>query len=72
MSKMMEKLAEYDEKGVPNIWVIDPRLRKISVYSHGDLHEVREEVITTRGHSLTREEISSRATNVSRASAGSR
>ena len=29
MSKMMEKLEEYDVKGVPNIWLIDPRLRKI-------------------------------------------
>jgi len=46
-------------KDVPNIWVIDPRLRKICVYSHGDLHEVREEAIATRNHSLelTREEI---------------
>ena len=31
MSKLMEKLEEYARKGVPNIWVIDPRLRTMSV-----------------------------------------
>src|SRR5947208_6084731 len=34
MSKMMEKLEEYDRKDVPNIWLIDPRLRKLAVYSN--------------------------------------
>jgi len=38
ISKMIEKLAEYHETGVPNIWLIDPRLRKVSVYSQGNLH----------------------------------
>src|SRR6202171_2933159 len=41
MSKMMEKLEEYDRKGVPNIWLIDPRLRKIAGYSSGVLNEIR-------------------------------
>ena len=59
MTKMMEKLDEYDWKGVPNIWLIDPRLGKMSVYSAGDLHEVRGAVIATRDSRLdvTREEI---------------
>ena len=30
MSAVMEKLREYDRKGVSNIWLIDPRLRLIS------------------------------------------
>lgn len=47
MTKMMEKLEEYDQKGVPNIWMIDPRLQKISVYSNGVLREVRGDVIAT-------------------------
>ena len=47
MTKVMEKLEEYEAKGVPNIWLIDPRLRKMSVYSGGDLHEVRDDVIIT-------------------------
>lgn len=59
MTKMMEKLEEYDQKGVSNIWVIDPRLQKISVYSNGDLHEERQDVIATADPrlELTREEI---------------
>lgn len=47
MTKVIEKLEEYESKGVPNIWLIDPRLRKMSVYSGGDLHEVRGDVIVT-------------------------
>src|SRR5436305_10784389 len=47
MSRTMEKLEEYDRNGVPNIWLIDPRLRKMSVYSDGDLREIRGEVIAT-------------------------
>ena len=59
MSRMMEKLEEYEQKGVPNIWVIDPRLRTISVYAQGALREIREEVIATDNPrlELTREEI---------------
>ena len=60
MSKMLEKLEEYDRKGVPNIWLIDPRLRKIAVYSSGDLHEISADVIATTGTprlELTRDEI---------------
>jgi Uma2 family endonuclease len=55
----MEKLEEYDRNGVPNIWVIDPRLRKMSIYTTGDLHEVRTAVIATTGQeiSLTCDEI---------------
>ena len=60
MSKMMEKLEEYDRKGVPNIWVLDPRLRKMSVYSLGALTEIRGGRIATTGEpslELTRDEI---------------
>ncbi len=59
MTKMMEKLEEYDRKGVPHIWVIDPRLGKISVYSAGGLQEVHHDVIATADPRLevTREEI---------------
>ena len=60
MSKLMEKLDEYDRKGVTNIWVIDPRLRTMSVYSNGSLTEIRGDIIATRGDprlELTRDEI---------------
>lgn len=63
MTKVMEKLEEYQAKGVPNIWLIDPRLRKMSIYSGGDLHEVRHDIIATTAMAnstpleLTRDEI---------------
>ena len=47
MSKMIEKLEEYDRKAIRNIWLIDPRLRKVAVYSSGVLNEVRGRRIAT-------------------------
>src|SRR4051812_48348676 len=60
MTRVLEKLEEYDRKGVPNIWLIDPRLRKMAVYSGGVLHEVAGDRISTTGDpclELTRDEI---------------
>jgi Uma2 family endonuclease len=33
MSQVLEKLAEYESAGVTHIWLIDPRLKTMSVYS---------------------------------------
>ena len=59
MSQMIERLEEYERKGVPNIWVIDPRLQTMSVYSLGTLQEIRGDVIATGDPrlELTRQEI---------------
>jgi Uma2 family endonuclease len=58
MSKMLEKLEEYAVKGVPNIWLIDPRLQRISVYAAGNLDLVKGDTISTSdGIELTRDEI---------------
>ena len=60
MTKTMERLEEFDRKGVPNIWVIDPRLRTIAVYSNFALNEVRSDRVATTGDpclELTRDEI---------------
>jgi Uma2 family endonuclease len=58
MSKMLEKLEEYAIKGVPNIWLIDPRLQRVSVYIDGDLELVKNDTISTSdGIELTRDEI---------------
>jgi Uma2 family endonuclease len=58
MSKMLEKLEEYAAKGVPNIWLIDPRLQRISVYAAGNLDLVKGDTISTSdGIELTRDEI---------------
>ena len=47
MSVVIEKLKEYAAKGVPNIWLIDPRLQTISVYRPPTLQEVQGDTITT-------------------------
>lgn len=47
MSVVIEKLKEYAVKGVPNIWLIDPRLRLMSVYRRPTLDEIEGEVIST-------------------------
>src|SRR5437763_664887 len=64
MSRMMEKLEEYDQeeydqKGIRHIWLIDPRLQKVSVYSGGALNEVRDAIVATTDPrlELSREEI---------------
>ena len=60
MTKVMERLEEFDRRGVPNIWVIDPRLRTIAVYASGALNEVRGDRVATKGDpclELTRDEI---------------
>lgn len=40
MSQVLEKLAEYEAAGVAHIWLIDPRLELMSVYSNGTLSRV--------------------------------
>lgn len=59
MTRIMEKLEEYEQKGVPNIWVIDPRLKMMPAYSHRALQETRADVIATDEArlELTRQEI---------------
>jgi Uma2 family endonuclease len=58
MSEVLEKLEEYAAKGVPNIWLIDPRLQRISVYAGGNLELVKGDAVSTSdGIELTRDEI---------------
>ena len=40
MTKVLEKLAEYESKGVLHVWIVDPRLKLMSVYQSGDLKHV--------------------------------
>jgi Uma2 family endonuclease len=47
MSLVLEKLREYDRKGIRNIWLIDPRLKTVSVYRHPALHEIHSETVDT-------------------------
>jgi Uma2 family endonuclease len=59
MIRIMEKLEEYEQKGVPNIWMIDLRLKMMSAYSPGALQEIRVAVIASGEPrlELTRQEI---------------
>jgi Uma2 family endonuclease len=59
MSVVIEKLKEYANKGVPNIWLIDPRLQLMCVYRPPTLVEIEGQVISTSDGSveLSRDEI---------------
>ncbi len=59
MSAVIEKLKEYATKGVPNIWLIDPRLQLIWTYRPPTLAETEGEAIATTDRSveLSRREI---------------
>ena len=39
-SEVLEKLAEYQQWGVPHIWVVDPHRRTLAVYDAGALARV--------------------------------
>jgi Uma2 family endonuclease len=47
MSDLLEKLAEYETFGVPNIWVVDPRRRKVFTYGGSRLEEVEAGALAT-------------------------
>ena len=47
MSVVIEKLKEYANKGVPNIWLVDPRLQLVWMYRPPTLVEVDGDAIST-------------------------
>jgi Uma2 family endonuclease len=59
MSAAIERLKEFARKGVPNIWLIDPRLQLLWTFSPPMLVEIEGESISSSGGSveLTRDEI---------------
>ena len=58
MTSMIEKLEEYSQKGVPNIWLIDPRLEKMFTYRSHALQEVENVIFTDDPRlELTRAEV---------------
>ena len=52
-SELMEKLKEYDSRGVTNIWVVDPRLRTVWVFRMGTLAEVGGDTVSTADGNVT-------------------
>ena len=59
MTNVIEKLEEYAAKGVPHIWVIDPRLQQMFAFRSNCLQRVEGDVIATDNPrlELTRDEI---------------
>jgi Uma2 family endonuclease len=59
MSVVIEKLREYANKSVPNVWLIDPRLQFMWVYRPPALTQIAAETISTTDGSveLSREEV---------------
>lgn len=59
MTRVIEKLKEYAEWGVPNIWVLDPRTRQMFVFQKNALLEIEGDGIATDSPrlELTRDEI---------------
>jgi len=52
MSRVIAKLKEYAAQGVPNIWLIDPRLQLMSVYRPPALVEIEGDTISTADSSI--------------------
>ncbi len=52
MSVVIEKLKEYANHHVQNIWLIDPRLQLLYAYSPPALVEMEGETISTTDHSV--------------------
>ena len=52
MPDVLEKLEEYSQKGVPNIWLVDPRRETMYVYADGALSLTRGDVITTADQTI--------------------
>ena len=59
MSDVLEQLAEYAAIATPNVWLFDPRTRRMYAYRPGALQEVAADTIATTDASvqLTRAEI---------------
>jgi Uma2 family endonuclease len=59
VSRLIEKLEEYAAVGTPNIWVFDPRLKRMFVFRANSLQVVEGDTISTGDPriELTRDEI---------------
>lgn len=48
-SEMADKIDDYLDLGVPNIWVVEPRKRRITVHGRGTARDCGDSVETTDG-----------------------
>jgi Uma2 family endonuclease len=47
MSRMQKKVADYLAHGVRYVWIVDPRSKKVTVYTEAESHEVTTGVLRT-------------------------
>ena len=47
MSKLLERVKDYLEFGVPCVWVIDPRTHRAWIYTASDVREVSDGILRT-------------------------
>jgi Uma2 family endonuclease len=47
MPRVIERLEEFAAKGTPYIWLVDPRLKQMFIYSAGVLHEIEGDLLAT-------------------------
>jgi Uma2 family endonuclease len=53
ISKMNERIRDYLEFGVPVVWVVDPREKRIWIYRHNGLEEASGNAVTVDGTDVT-------------------
>jgi Uma2 family endonuclease len=53
MARVLEKLREYVDWGVPHVWFIDPYKRELATFDLGGLHYVTEFVVPETSRRLT-------------------
>jgi Uma2 family endonuclease len=53
ISKMNERIRDYLEFGVPVVWVVDPREKRIWIYRGSGLEEAAGNAVTVDGTSVT-------------------
>jgi Uma2 family endonuclease len=54
---LLDKLEDYRHWGVPNIWVVEPRLKKFHVYDAGTLAQVKQFEISALGFNVIADEL---------------
>ena len=53
ISKMNERIRDYLEFGVPAVWVVDPREKRIWIYRGSGLEEAAGNAVTVDGTNVT-------------------
>jgi len=49
VSRLNEKLADYFQMGVRYVWVLDPLVKRAFCYTPGEMHEVLDGILRTKG-----------------------